>query len=285
MDRDRRRAARGSRARSSGVRSGAFDARCCSYCRKQALARPGVRRRVVRRRRDRVFEAGERFGQARRVERFERESPFDPVAERIISDAIRRRGAVRPLRGRRRVAIAVYGSQESIATPRHRLDIPRRARVVVERLANVGDRPRQRVLADMHVGPEPFEQVVLADERAAARDEMLKDVDEMRRERQIDAVADDDVPIGVEHERREDEARGHSQIVWRWDCEDQGTRAHSGALGAWCARCTGCEVRQVRRCARCTGAVRQVLQVRVLRHLRIGTSAPSTCAPGAPRTE
>ena len=65
---------------------------------KAGARETGVRRRVVRRRRNRVFEAGERFGQASRVERFERESPFDPVAEWIISDAIRRRGAGRLLR-------------------------------------------------------------------------------------------------------------------------------------------------------------------------------------------
>ena len=130
----------------------------------------GVSRRVVGHcRRGRLHRrAG--LNEAGWIERLEGKAALHPEPERITA---------RGLSGRH--------PDEPVAAPRQRLDHPRLVGGIAERLPDVGDRPRQRVLGDVHVGPEAIEQLLFRSDRAVALDHVNEDLDQPRR--QFDRVA------------------------------------------------------------------------------------------------
>jgi hypothetical protein len=87
---------------------------------------------------------------------------------------------------------------ETIAAPSDGLDIRRLCGIVAERLAQLRDRLRQRVVGDGDVRPERAEELVLRDERRLPGDEVKKEIDDLRRE------GDDLVPSQQPVRRRVD---------------------------------------------------------------------------------
>ena len=106
-------------------------------------------------------------------------------------------------RGRRRC----HRRDEPVPAPRDRLDIGRLRRVVAERLPQLRDRLRERVVGHGHVGPERLEEILLRDERRLARDEVEKEVDDLGRQLDDLGVAEQPVRRGIE--RVGSEAIGH----------------------------------------------------------------------------
>ena len=143
---------------------------------------------------------GHRFGDARR-------EPIDlgirvdvrEVEDRARADAGlgRRRGAARRSRvgGNRR--------DEAIPAPRDGLDVGGLRRIVAQRLPQLRDRLRQRVVGHDDVGPDGAEQVFFRDERRRAIEQVPQQIEHFRRERDRLAVFRQPERAAVERKRSE----------------------------------------------------------------------------------
>ena len=83
----------------------------------------------------------------------------------------------------------------------------RLGRIVPERLANVRDGARERILGHVNFGPERFEQRVLADDLTGTLRQERQDVDQVRGQRHIVALAHQDMAPCVDCEWREAKQR------------------------------------------------------------------------------
>ena len=95
------------------------------------------------------------------------------------------------------------GRDEAVAAAGDRLDVLRVGGIVAERLTQLGHGLRQGVVGDRDVGPQGPEQIVLRDEHRRPRRQEQQQVDDLRRERDIDAVAQQPVCTAVDDERSE----------------------------------------------------------------------------------
>ena len=94
-----------------------------------------------------------------------------------------------------------YRRDETVAAAGDGLDVCRVAGIVAERLTQLGYGLRQGVVGDGDVGPQGPEQIVLRDEHRRPRRQEEQQVDDLRRERDIDAVAQQPVCTAVDDER------------------------------------------------------------------------------------
>ena len=112
------------------------------------------------------------------------------------------------------------GRDEAVAAARDRLDVLRVGGIVAERLTQLGHRLRQRVVGDRHVGPQGPEQIVLRDQHRRPGRQKQQQVDDLRRERDVGAVAQQPVGAAVDDERPElvGGGGGHGGIRTRVTC-------------------------------------------------------------------
>ena len=75
-----------------------------------------------------------------------------------------------------------YGRDEAVAPTGDGLDVGRLRRIVAERLSELGDCLRERVVRDGDVRPECLEQIILRDERRWSGHQIQEQVDDLRRE-------------------------------------------------------------------------------------------------------
>ena len=97
---------------------------------------------------------------------------------------------------------------EPVAAPRDGLDVLRAGGIVAERLAQLGNRLRQRVVGHRDVRPQRPEQLVFRDQHRRPRGEEQQQVDDLRRERDVGAVAQQPVGAAVDDEGPELVGRG-----------------------------------------------------------------------------
>jgi hypothetical protein len=98
-----------------------------------------VRRSVFGHRLNGLLECDHGFSHLARIQPFERRAPANHLAKWIFMAGVMLRGRVR---------------DESIPAARRRLNVAGPCGLIADGLANVGDGPRQRVLRDVHIGPE-----------------------------------------------------------------------------------------------------------------------------------
>ena len=104
---------------------------------------------------------------------------------------------------------------ESIATSRDGLDVGRVRGVVAERLTQLGDGLRQRVIGDRDVRPQRRKELVFADERRLPRHQVQQQVDDFRRKRDDVSTAQQSVRTGVDGKGTEAVRRNHCHRACR----------------------------------------------------------------------
>jgi hypothetical protein len=103
--------------------------------------------------------------------------------------------------------VRCHRRDEPVAAPRDRLDVFRRPGVVPQRLPQLGDGLRQRVVGDVGVRPEGVEQVFLGDQLAGVIDEVEQEIEELRREIDRRTAPRDAVRRSIDTKRPEDVIR------------------------------------------------------------------------------